>query len=64
MLLSADVQKRHRQDRHVNRKKTNVLRDGQWTRVRWMNVVVGDYVRVENNEAFPADLLLLSSRWT
>lgn len=29
--------------------------------VKWRDVRVGDLIRVENNEAFPADLVLLSS---
>ncbi|KAK6645447.1 hypothetical protein RUM43_001724 [Polyplax serrata] len=53
--------KRHRADRETNHRKVAVLRDGSWTDVKWTNVVVGDIVKVRNNQFFPADLVLLSS---
>lgn len=40
-----------------------VLVNGIWTPQRWDLINVGDIVRVKNNTFFPADLLILSSRW-
>jgi phospholipid-transporting ATPase len=53
--------KRFRADNQVNRRKVYVLRADKWHRVRWTQVKVGDIVRVENKQFFPADLLFLSS---
>ncbi|KAK3100430.1 hypothetical protein FSP39_019862 [Pinctada imbricata] len=54
--------KRHRQDDEVNNRKVLVLRNGVWTSLKWKEVVVGDLVKVINQQYFPADLILLSSR--
>ena len=40
-----------------------VLRNGIWTKVRWMDVLVGDLVKVISGQFFPADIILLSSRY-
>ena len=40
-----------------------VLRDGQWLWLTWQQIQVGDVVRVRAAAFFPADLLLLSSRY-
>lgn len=40
-----------------------VLVNGIWIPQRWDLINVGDIVRVKNNTFFPADLLILSSRW-
>lgn len=40
-----------------------VYNNGRWISKRWHEVQVGDFVLVEDNEHFPADLLFLSSRW-
>ncbi|KAK4886421.1 hypothetical protein RN001_002692 [Aquatica leii] len=53
--------KRHRADDETNYKKVDVLRDGGWEPINWLHVVVGDIVKVHNNDFFPADLVLLSS---
>ncbi|XP_038055242.1 probable phospholipid-transporting ATPase IA isoform X6 [Patiria miniata] len=53
--------KRHRADDEVNRRKVLVLRYGVWMRVRWVEVAVGDIVKVSREEFFPADLVLLAS---
>lgn len=50
---------RHRADRRINKKITEVLRNLEWQRTEWRHVQVGDLVRVHNDESFPADLLLL-----
>jgi phospholipid-transporting ATPase len=55
-------QKRHRADDEINHRKVEVLRDGHWLWIQWLNVMVGDIVKVHNNTFFPADLAILSSR--
>uniref|UniRef100_A0A3B3SIP7 ATPase phospholipid transporting 8A1 n=1 Tax=Paramormyrops kingsleyae TaxID=1676925 RepID=A0A3B3SIP7_9TELE len=54
--------KRHNADNVVNKKKTQVLRNGAWEIVHWEKVVVGDIIRINGNEFVPADTILLSSR--
>ncbi|XP_043917453.1 phospholipid-transporting ATPase IA isoform X2 [Protopterus annectens] len=53
--------KRHKADRAVNRKQTQVLRNGAWEIVFWEKVVVGDIVKINGKEYIPADTVLLSS---
>ena len=52
---------RLKQDRQINRRKVLVLRDKRWTETMWLDIKVGDLVKVENKEPFPADLVLLTS---
>uniref|UniRef100_A0AAX7UHE5 Phospholipid-transporting ATPase n=1 Tax=Astatotilapia calliptera TaxID=8154 RepID=A0AAX7UHE5_ASTCA len=52
---------RHKCDGQVNNRKVDVLMDGQLKNKKWMNVQVGNIVKLENNEFVTADLLLLSS---
>ena len=52
---------RRRQDQKVNMKKVEVLQEKSWGEKTWSSLRVGDIVRVENKEFFPADLILLSS---
>lgn len=52
---------RHRNDNHVNNRPVKVLRNGRLQEDRWLNVEVGDIIKLENNEFVTADLLLLSS---
>eukprot|EP00743_Colponemidia_sp_Colp-15_P002993 GILK01003236.1.p1 GENE.GILK01003236.1~~GILK01003236.1.p1 ORF type:complete len:1259 (+),score=240.27 GILK01003236.1:51-3779(+) len=52
---------RHRMDREINNRKVEVLRDGHSQALRWIDVQVGDIVKVKDHEYFPADLLFLSS---
>jgi P-type E1-E2 ATPase len=56
------IQKRHRADNEINHRKVEVLRDGHWLWVKWLDVAVGDIVKVHDNNFFPADLVILSSR--
>ena len=58
----SNIQKRHRADQEINYREVQVLRDGNWQIIRWTEVVVGDIVKVVNDQFFPADLVLLSSR--
>ncbi|KAM4710413.1 phospholipid-transporting ATPase IA [Discoglossus pictus] len=53
--------KRHKADNYVNKKKTQVLRNGAWEIVHWEKVTVGEIVKVTNGEHLPADLISLSS---
>lgn len=55
------LQKRHRADSETNQKEVEVLRDGHWQWVKWHAVLVGDIVKVHNNNFFPADLIVLAS---
>ncbi|KNE56612.1 phospholipid-translocating P-type ATPase, flippase [Allomyces macrogynus ATCC 38327] len=58
----AEDLRRHRADDEVNQCSVQVLgRDAQLRTVVWRDVAVGDIVRVENGESFPADLVLLAS---
>ncbi|KAF6727503.1 Phospholipid-transporting ATPase ID [Oryzias melastigma] len=52
---------RHRSDNRVNNRKVQVLIDRKLCSDKWMNVQVGDIIRLENNQFVTADLLLLSS---
>uniref|UniRef100_A0AAQ5YYW7 Phospholipid-transporting ATPase n=1 Tax=Amphiprion ocellaris TaxID=80972 RepID=A0AAQ5YYW7_AMPOC len=52
---------RHRTDKQVNNRRVDVLVDGQLRNEKWMNVQVGDIIKLENNQFVTADLLLLSS---
>ncbi|XP_035827119.1 probable phospholipid-transporting ATPase IA isoform X2 [Aplysia californica] len=53
--------KRHTADGKVNRRKVQVHRDGRWMEIMWQEVVVGDIVKINDGDHFPADLILLSS---
>jgi phospholipid-transporting ATPase len=37
------------------------LNEDHWVNVKWRHLAVGDIVKVQNNNFFPADLILLSS---
>ncbi|XP_076891933.1 putative phospholipid-transporting ATPase 9 [Bidens hawaiensis] len=55
---------RQKQDHEVNNRKVKVHRGGGVFESReWKNLRVGDIVKVEKDEFFPADLLLLSSSY-
>lgn len=53
--------KRHQQDDEVNNRIVKVLVDGTFVERKWLDLHVGDIVRVENGQFFPADIVLLSS---
>ena len=40
---------------------TRVIRKGKITEVNWSQVVVGDIAFIEQDQMFPADLILISS---
>ncbi|XP_061838583.2 phospholipid-transporting ATPase ID [Nerophis lumbriciformis] len=52
---------RHQSDNQVNNRKSQVLISGSLKNEKWMNVRVGDIIKLENNQFVAADLLLLSS---
>ncbi|XP_043425062.1 phospholipid-transporting ATPase ID isoform X3 [Prionailurus bengalensis] len=52
---------RHKSDNQVNNRQSQVLIDGSLQQEQWMNVRVGDIIKLENNQFVAADLLLLSS---
>jgi len=40
-----------------------VLRNGVLVQEKWSEIGIGDIIKVTNNNIFPADLVLLSSRY-
>ncbi|XP_018620657.1 phospholipid-transporting ATPase ID isoform X2 [Scleropages formosus] len=52
---------RHKSDQQVNSRQSQVLLSGRLQSEQWMNVRVGDIIKLENNQFVAADLLLLSS---
>uniref|UniRef100_A0A5B7BH24 Phospholipid-transporting ATPase n=1 Tax=Davidia involucrata TaxID=16924 RepID=A0A5B7BH24_DAVIN len=56
--------RRKKQDIEVNNRKVKVhCGDGIFDYTKWTNLRVGDVVKVEKDEFFPADLILLSSSY-
>ncbi|KAG0088539.1 hypothetical protein BGZ92_006041 [Podila epicladia] len=53
--------KRHASDSETNARLTKTLQGSTFTPRAWHSIRVGDIVRVEGGESFPADLVLLSS---
>ncbi|OMJ21448.1 putative phospholipid-transporting ATPase DRS2 [Smittium culicis] len=53
--------KRHSSDREVNTSIAKVVRNGVLISVLWKDIEVGDIVRLDNKDPFPADIILLSS---
>lgn len=53
--------RRRASDATLNNSKAQVLKGSSFEDARWINVAVGDVVRVESEEPFPADLVLLAS---
>ncbi|XP_070336393.1 phospholipid-transporting ATPase FetA-like isoform X3 [Odocoileus virginianus] len=56
-----DDVKRHQNDNQVNNRSVLVLMNGRIVTDKWMNVQVGDIIKLENNQIVTADILLLSS---
>uniref|UniRef100_A0A3B3DKC6 Phospholipid-transporting ATPase n=1 Tax=Oryzias melastigma TaxID=30732 RepID=A0A3B3DKC6_ORYME len=52
---------RHKSDQQVNNRKSQVLIRGSLQKEKWMNVRVGDIIKLENNQFVAADILLLCS---
>lgn len=53
--------KRKMSDRSLNHSRARVLKGSAFSDAKWVDVAVGDIVRVESEEPFPADLVLLAS---
>jgi phospholipid-translocating ATPase len=52
------------QDKEINSRKVKVhMQDGKFETTAWKKLKVGDVVRVEKDNFFPADLLMLSSSY-
>ncbi|XP_056875092.1 phospholipid-transporting ATPase ID [Takifugu flavidus] len=58
---ATDDIRRHNSDNQVNNRMVDVLIDGELRSEKWMNVQVGDIIKLQNNQFVTADLLLLSS---
>ncbi|XP_012667100.2 phospholipid-transporting ATPase FetA-like [Otolemur garnettii] len=56
-----DDLKRHQNDNQVNNRSVLLLMNGRMKEDKWMNVQVGDIIKLENNQPVTADMLLLSS---
>lgn len=66
LLISAGKElvedlKRKNADKSLNYSKAKVLRGPGFEAIRWVNVAVGDIVKVESEEPIPADLVILAS---
>ncbi|XP_054822485.1 putative phospholipid-transporting ATPase 9 [Prosopis cineraria] len=55
--------RRKKQDIEMNNRKVKVHRGGDFESTKWRDLKVGDVVKVEKDEFFPADLILLSSSY-
>lgn len=53
--------KRRVSDEVVNNKKSKFLNDAKWKDLKWKDIQTGNIIKIDNNEPFPADLILLSS---
>lgn len=53
--------KRHNADKDLNNAKVRVFNNGVFETRKWVQVAVGDIVRVESEEPLPADMVLLAS---
>ncbi|KAK5265226.1 aminophospholipid translocase [Exophiala xenobiotica] len=53
--------KRKSADKSLNDSRAQVLRGSGFVDTKWINVAIGDVVRVESEEPFPADLVLLAT---
>ncbi|XP_070763654.1 phospholipid-transporting ATPase ID [Enoplosus armatus] len=52
---------RHKSDQQVNNRQSQVLIRGSLQNEKWMNVRVGDIIKLENDQFVAADILLLCS---
>ncbi|KAL9016500.1 MAG: hypothetical protein Q9185_006158 [Variospora sp. 1 TL-2023] len=53
--------KRKNSDKSLNYSRAKVLKGSSFEDTKWVNIAVGDIVRVESEDPFPADLVLLAS---
>lgn len=52
---------RHKSDNEVNAMDCKSLKAGKQNKYTWANVKVGDLILIEQDEMFPADILVLGS---
>lgn len=52
---------RHVSDKELNSSQCNVYRDGKFEKQQWRSLVVGDIIKVEDMDFFPADIVVLCS---
>ncbi|CAF2564090.1 unnamed protein product [Rotaria sp. Silwood2] len=52
---------RYRSDRQINNRRCNILIDKQVVRKYWIEIKVGDIIRINNNDFIPADMILIST---
>jgi phospholipid-transporting ATPase len=52
---------RYRQDEMINATKVLAWRNNAFELIQWKHIVVGDVLKVVENSAFPADMVLLQS---
>ncbi|CAH1412999.1 unnamed protein product [Lactuca virosa] len=55
--------RRRKQDIKANNRKVHVYRGNSFSQSKWKDLRVGDLVKVNKDEYFPSDLLLLSSSY-
>jgi phospholipid-transporting ATPase len=53
--------RRRSSDTSLNHSPTKVLKGTSFEEAKWINVAVGDVVRIQSEESFPADIVILSS---
>lgn len=58
---SVEDYKRRASDKSLNYSKTQVLKGSAFHETKWVDVAVGDIVRVESEQPFPADLVMLAT---
>lgn len=58
---SVEDYKRRVSDRSLNYSKTQVLKGSAFHETKWVDVSVGDIVRVESEQPFPADMVMLAT---
>jgi phospholipid-transporting ATPase len=55
------IKKRFKQDREINCQTCLVLEETQFVERRWKDVIVGNILKVENNDKIPADIVVIST---
>lgn len=53
--------KRKKSDREENNRETLKWNQGDWVKTKWSQIKVGDILQIQKNEAFPTDIVLLTS---
>ena len=52
---------RYKCDQRINSSDATILIDGTFQTGRWDSILVGDIIKVKNNEQIPADIVIISS---